>query len=125
MGRSQRSTKRETCAITKSSYGVACYILLGYGTPGSILSVQVAGDEDVILVPEEMVKVMDEDGFSSSAATEGAVSSVHIVVGEGKMMAWLEMGFLEIDDIWIPFRDKFSELLHSGSNSVGVLGHQR
>ncbi|GFS45817.1 hypothetical protein TNIN_227501 [Trichonephila inaurata madagascariensis] len=46
------------------SYGGACYILLGYGTPGSMFSVQVSGDEDVILVSEEVVKVMDKDEFS-------------------------------------------------------------
>ncbi|GFY42225.1 hypothetical protein TNIN_476921 [Trichonephila inaurata madagascariensis] len=64
MGRFQRNIKCETRAVAKSSYGVTCYILLGYGTPGSMFSVQVSGDEDVILVSEEMVKFMDEDGFS-------------------------------------------------------------
>ncbi|GFS33594.1 hypothetical protein TNIN_418391 [Trichonephila inaurata madagascariensis] len=103
MGRFQRNIKCETRAVAKSSYGVTCYILLGYGTPGSMFSVQVSGDEDVILVSEEMVKFMDEDGFSSSAAMESAVSSVHIIVGEGKMMAWFEMCVGFLNDIWIPF----------------------
>ncbi|GFV63991.1 hypothetical protein TNCV_3580151 [Trichonephila clavipes] len=59
--RFQWSIKSETSAVAKS-YCVT-YILLGYGTPGSMFSVQIASDEDVILVPEEVVKVLDEYGF--------------------------------------------------------------
>ncbi|GFT57421.1 hypothetical protein TNCV_2035441 [Trichonephila clavipes] len=56
----------------------------------------------------------------SSAATAGAVSPVDIVVREGKVVTGLEVRFLKVNDVWIPFRDKFPEFIHSRSDAVGV-----
>ncbi|GFQ95483.1 hypothetical protein TNCT_64351 [Trichonephila clavata] len=70
--------------------------------------IQISGDEDVIVGPED------------TPASEGAVGPVNVVVGEGKVMACLDVRFLEINNVRIPFRDEFAELLHSGSNAVGV-----
>ncbi|GFQ89842.1 hypothetical protein TNCT_73451 [Trichonephila clavata] len=53
-------------------------------------------------------------------ASEGAVGPVNVVVGEGEVMACLDVRFLEVNYVRIPFRDEFAELLHSGSNAVGV-----
>ncbi|GFQ95597.1 hypothetical protein TNCT_421301 [Trichonephila clavata] len=50
----ERSAEGETDTVTESSDGVASYVLLSVRAPGSMFGVQVAGDEDVILVPEEL-----------------------------------------------------------------------
>ncbi|GFU00908.1 hypothetical protein TNCV_3428821 [Trichonephila clavipes] len=54
------------------------------------------------------------------AATAGAVGPVDIVVRKGKVMTGLEVGFLQVNDVWIPFRDKFPEFIHTRSDAVGV-----
>ncbi|GFR03412.1 hypothetical protein TNCT_569181 [Trichonephila clavata] len=54
----ERSVERETGTVTESSDGVASYVLLSVRAPGSMFGVQVAGDEDAILVPEELVKIL-------------------------------------------------------------------
>ncbi|GFR30526.1 hypothetical protein TNCT_570561 [Trichonephila clavata] len=59
------------------------------------------------------------DGVTSNILL-GAVGPVNVVVGEGEVMACLDVRFLEIYNVRIPFRDEFAELLHSGSNAVGV-----
>ncbi|GFQ78875.1 hypothetical protein TNCT_323421 [Trichonephila clavata] len=59
------------------------------------------------------------DGVASNILL-GAVGPVYVVVGEGEVMACLDVRFLEIYNVRIPFRDEFAELLHSGSNAVGV-----
>ncbi|GFR32505.1 hypothetical protein TNCT_237731 [Trichonephila clavata] len=72
-----------------------------------------------------MLSLSSLDQNCGSAASKGAVCPVDIVVGEGEVMTRLKVGLLKIDDVEIPFRDEFSEFLHSGSDSVGVPGHQR
>ncbi|GFQ99930.1 hypothetical protein TNCT_520391 [Trichonephila clavata] len=56
----------------------------------------------------------------SPAAPKGAIGPVDAVIGEGEIMAGLKVGFLEVDDIWVPVSYETFKLFYSCSDAICI-----
>ncbi|GFW94107.1 hypothetical protein TNCV_1713561 [Trichonephila clavipes] len=92
-----------------------------------ILSDELYGGGFQAIIGDENLMVRDTpfDHYGCSSPSEGAVSSVDVIVREYEVMAWLEVSFLEVDDIRVPIGDKTPEFFNSRSYTIGIPGDYR
>ncbi|GFW94106.1 hypothetical protein TNCV_1713551 [Trichonephila clavipes] len=50
--------ERVSSTVAESANKISCDVLLSVGAPRSIFCIQISGDEDVTLVPEDSVQIL-------------------------------------------------------------------